>query len=374
MEQMPETNAAWKAIAVDLRARIEAGEFPPGSRLPSGDRLAAELGVNRNAVHRAVEELGRQGLVVRRTGSGTVVAEREKPLLRRVALLMDDLAPQVNHPSPDLLRGLKEGLGERTHLVVAHSDADPARETRQIEHLAEEVDGLILYPMVQNAVAPLYARLQARRFPIVALDRRHPDTECDAVFTADRDAAREAVAAMFEDGARRVGFMSIRNLRMQSIPERFGGYREAAEAMGRGASEDDVRWFPKGAKLDPPAFRQLVQDALYAMTRRDDPIDALFVVEDHFAHTVLQACANLGLRVPDDLQIATFSDWGSDALPSPWNVHRLVQRKAEIGRTAARLLQERFERPARPTQTVHVPADFYPAGAGLLEAAAPFVD
>ena len=111
----------WKSIAAEIAVRIESGELAPGSRLPSGDALARDLGVNRNVVHRALEELQRQQLVVRRQGSGTVVAERLSRKTRRIALLVDGYSAVHNFPSGDLLEGIQDRIGEDATLVIADS-------------------------------------------------------------------------------------------------------------------------------------------------------------------------------------------------------------------------------------------------------------
>ena len=56
-----------------LRQTILAGTLPAYSRLPSARRLAAELGVSRVTVESAYAELEVEGLIVRRTGSGSYV-------------------------------------------------------------------------------------------------------------------------------------------------------------------------------------------------------------------------------------------------------------------------------------------------------------
>jgi GntR family transcriptional regulator len=62
-----------RALAETLRARIVAGEFPPGTRLPSETRLAAEYDVSRVTVRTAIKLLESQGFVDVRHGSGTFV-------------------------------------------------------------------------------------------------------------------------------------------------------------------------------------------------------------------------------------------------------------------------------------------------------------
>jgi GntR family transcriptional regulator len=69
-----------------LVERIHEGEFKPGDLLPSEERLCAEYGVSRITVRRALAALAAEGLIERRRGVGTFVAEpdrqvRETPLV-----------------------------------------------------------------------------------------------------------------------------------------------------------------------------------------------------------------------------------------------------------------------------------------------------
>jgi GntR family transcriptional regulator len=59
----------------DLRLRIEKGEFAPGAPLPTEDQICEQYGVSRITVRRALDGLNQQGLIVRRRGVGSFVAE-----------------------------------------------------------------------------------------------------------------------------------------------------------------------------------------------------------------------------------------------------------------------------------------------------------
>ncbi|MFF3392726.1 GntR family transcriptional regulator [Streptomyces sp. NPDC002669] len=65
--------APYLAVADALRARVLAGEWAVGKRLPSRAKLAEEYGVGRNVVQRAVDGLIVAGLLEGRAGSGTYV-------------------------------------------------------------------------------------------------------------------------------------------------------------------------------------------------------------------------------------------------------------------------------------------------------------
>ncbi|HMK09556.1 MAG TPA: GntR family transcriptional regulator [Anaerolineales bacterium] len=62
-------------IAESLLSRIESGELAAGDRLPSERDLSLALGVNRLTLRRALRSLASQGLITRRPGLGTHVAE-----------------------------------------------------------------------------------------------------------------------------------------------------------------------------------------------------------------------------------------------------------------------------------------------------------
>jgi DNA-binding transcriptional MocR family regulator len=59
-----------------MRARIESGEWPVGTRLPSSRDLATELGVNRTTVVHSYADLVERGLLDSTVGRGTFVRER----------------------------------------------------------------------------------------------------------------------------------------------------------------------------------------------------------------------------------------------------------------------------------------------------------
>ncbi|MFJ3922878.1 GntR family transcriptional regulator [Streptomyces sp. NPDC090022] len=76
---MPRENA-YLQVADALRARIEAGEWPIGAKLPSRARFAEEYAVGQNVAQRAMERLIIEGFLEGRAGSGTYVRRPRKRL------------------------------------------------------------------------------------------------------------------------------------------------------------------------------------------------------------------------------------------------------------------------------------------------------
>jgi len=68
--------ALWRQIQDWLEYRIKEGELKPGSRLPTEQDLAAQFGVNRHTVRRALSLLAEKDLVRTEQGSGSFVREQ----------------------------------------------------------------------------------------------------------------------------------------------------------------------------------------------------------------------------------------------------------------------------------------------------------
>ena len=68
--------ALYQQIVDQLKREISEGRLKPGTTLPSFRTLAEDLLVSVITVKRAYEELEREGIIYRRQGLGTFVADR----------------------------------------------------------------------------------------------------------------------------------------------------------------------------------------------------------------------------------------------------------------------------------------------------------
>jgi GntR family transcriptional regulator/MocR family aminotransferase len=90
-------------LAQALRAGILAGRTPPGTRLPATRTLAAELGIGRNTVADAYDQLIAEGYLEARVGSGTRVAPIAPDMLLTTAA--ENQAEADAPPPPLSFRG-----------------------------------------------------------------------------------------------------------------------------------------------------------------------------------------------------------------------------------------------------------------------------
>ena len=99
----------WAQISDRLRASIDAGEYMPGDVLPSETELNARFGVSRTTGRAALNKLASEGLIIRRSGKGSIVCARvvEQPL-NLLSSFTDDMKD----------RGLVPGYGETSVTVT----------------------------------------------------------------------------------------------------------------------------------------------------------------------------------------------------------------------------------------------------------------
>src|SRR5919108_4439174 len=122
------------SVQDELRQRIDQGKLPAGARLPSEPDLAAELGVSRATLREALRALEDEGLLRRRQGSGTFVADHP-----RMANSLD-----VNFGVTEAIRaaGMTPGIARARHWVepaaageAALLELEPGQDVLVIERV-----------------------------------------------------------------------------------------------------------------------------------------------------------------------------------------------------------------------------------------------
>lgn len=96
----------FRTVLNDLRRRIEA--MPVGTAVPSERALAAESGVSRMTARRALDELTREGRLVREVGRGSFVARPAVNLPLHLTGFTEDMASRGFVASSRVLRLAEE--------------------------------------------------------------------------------------------------------------------------------------------------------------------------------------------------------------------------------------------------------------------------
>lgn len=181
-------------LAEQLTRAVTDGVLQPGDPFENEVAVAERLQLSRPTVRRAIQELVDQGLLVRRRGLGTTVANRK--VHRRVELtsLFDDLKREGRVPTTDVLSFTRErderaaaglDLPADTELCalarVRCADGVPLALMRNwfppIESLTrEELESTGLYEALRTrGIRPVVARQNIGARMPTAAERRHLD-------------------------------------------------------------------------------------------------------------------------------------------------------------------------------------------------------
>ncbi len=126
-------------IKEHLKTQIEGGILQPGALLPSEAELCSHYGISRTVVRQALQELEYDGLIYRRRGKGSFVAERKvhERLVQRLTGFYQDMVDQGHQVDNRILR---QNLASAGADVGRYLEIDPAEQVIICERL-RLVDG-----------------------------------------------------------------------------------------------------------------------------------------------------------------------------------------------------------------------------------------
>lgn len=337
-----------------LLANIQSGALKPGDRLPSEAELGKFFEASRITVAKAVNDLQRMGLVTRRPGAGTHVAEEKQPSGRTFGLLIPELGlTEIFEP---ICNGMMRAQFARPDTLLwgnaAMSVEDIAQAAEEMAHsfIAQHVSGVFFAPLELSFEKAATNRRIARMLdqagiPIVLLDRcylPYPERSShDLVGIDNRRAGYIAAHHLIEHGVYRLAFVAKEHA-ANTVDARITGFHEALRVHGIRADWDAV-W--RGSPQDEGFVRRML-----------DTIGPQGIVcaNDLTAARLMQTLLGFGIRIPEDVRIVGVDDARyASLLPVPLTTVR--QDCAGIGAVAMATMHERLGHPELPIRDVLVP-------------------
>lgn len=232
--------------------------------------------------------------------------------------------------------GLRMGIESRCHALrietvkVYHTDSMPAPA------LLQGASGVIAIGVHDEAEIAWLSRHSRQ---LVFADFAPGSDEFDSVESDLRLATRKLLSALHGMGYKRIGFAGW-------IDDHDG----ATEPYGEKRCRAYIEWMSETGRFDPRLCltelnserntEQTGHRLARVLLAQASPPDALVTCNDNMAVGAYRAAAELGLRIPEDIAIASFNDISvAQFLSPPLSTVRLPAE--EIGETAVELLLER---------------------------------
>ncbi len=327
-------------LAATLRERIRDGAYKAGSALPSERHLVDEFKVSRTTIRRALAALAEDGMVRAQAGSGTFVQDTNfipaiGPGATRAVQL---IVPTLSDP---YYGELVEAVGQelRRHglsLIAARSDYSVETETDMLAQAAGDpiVCACIVVPSSVAAPSAGALAFTAAGKPLVYLGRWPEDGHvADRIGTDYRQAAFLATQHLLARGHRRVAYIEGRPHLPGFSPRE--GHAAAFAAAGIALPPELVRILELPSEVAG-------EQGVAALLQRMPAFTAVLARNDVTAMGVLRALRAAGLRVPQDVAVASINNslFARSADPPLTSVDPFPH---VVGRMAARLVQDRLE-------------------------------
>ncbi len=316
-----------EALSETLREIVS--KLEPGDRLPSQTNLMRQYKVSDRTVLRSLDDLRREGWIVRRHGSGTFVAD---PATRQVVLTRDRTAtenstiaalaltfgPFYQH-CVDLLSVKAESAGLA---LVCHHASHEASFEDALPLEALNPRGFIIFSYY---LLPIAKRLIQRghRVVIVGAPPAGVVPEAPCVHGEHDHGAWMACRHLIDLGHRRIGFAFANTRYSLEVTLRWKGHQQAileARELGDEISstihdgETIASWLK-----DPAAARKYL--------RQQDAPTAIVAWNDGEAVVLLKILHDAGMRVPEDISVIGYGGLpaGETCVPPLTTVHEHVE-------------------------------------------------
>lgn len=237
--------SATTTVVEQLRHGVLTGRYQEGSWLPPERELAAEYGVSRSIIRRAIDILARENLVVRSPRCRPMVCRSRStrpPVsdVRRRTLQLLLWPVSVFAGGAAILRGIYQALDHTSYRLIVESPRTAGWEQVEqdeavlLQQMVEEPDvaGAIVWYMGGERNLPILRLVREGGIPIVFIDRLPPRTfPADLVGVDNQYAAEQVVKHLIDMGHHRIAHITNVD-RAPTVQHRKEGYRIALRKAG----------------------------------------------------------------------------------------------------------------------------------------------
>ncbi len=250
---------------------------------------------------------------------------------KMLTLLITDI---TNPFYTTLARGAEDAAMQLGYkLLFGNSDENLQKEKEYVDTiLSTRVDGVLFAP-AGDASSDHLASLKRHRIPFVLLDREVPGIESDMVIGESKEGARQLVEHLISLGHKRIGLVNGSS-EVSTARQRYAGYWEALKL-------NDIP-FDERLMIELGYKQQHDTALLDPLLRLEHPPTAIFAANNFLAVSIVTALRSKHIRVPEDMSIACFDDFGIVSQLNPF-LTVVAQPAYQFGYLGIQLLVDRIQ-------------------------------
>ncbi|WP_345071998.1 LacI family DNA-binding transcriptional regulator [Hymenobacter fastidiosus] len=215
------------------------------------------------------------------------------------------------------------------NIMICQSNEKVAQERKNIAALLNaQVDGILVSLSLSTHDFQHLDEVRRRGIPLVFFDRIMESAQVSAVVLDDYQGGYDAVSHLLDQGCQRIAHLGGPQ-HLNICKNRFKGYTDALQSYN--------------CPIDPALIHfsdlsmQDGRDGMGILLRQAPDLDGVFACNDLALVGAMQMVKQQGLRIPQDVALAGFSNELFDSLTEPM-LTSVDQRCEEMGQTAVQML------------------------------------
>src|SRR5476649_1387714 len=251
---------------------------------------------------------------------------------RTIAVIVPEI---VNEFFAQAINGIEEVARKKGFYILLYRTDDVfEKEVSFVNYLNNgKADGIIMSVSGEANDHNYLRKLEQKNIPVVFFDRVYEDIEAAKVTTNDYDSSFAATEHLIETGCRRIAYLVV-NKSISIGKVRMQGYVDALQ-------KHDIA-FDDGLVVDCSNDEKVNYTILKKVLEEIKP-DGIFSSVERLAFATYYVCNDIGVNIPGDLKIISFSSLGIAPLMCP-ALSTITQPAFEMGIKAATLLFDELEK------------------------------
>jgi len=223
------------------------------------------------------------------------------------------------------------------HVIITQTHESFDRESTNVQHLlSRHVDGLLVSLSAETTDISQYRYLHEKGFPIVFFDRVAADIETHKITANNFKGSFDATESFINKGFTRIAHLTNSNNLLIS-QERVNGYKNALDLYGIPIKNEYLKFCDHGGMIQDE-----VELAIKELLSLEERPQAIFISSDRLTISCMHILKNMGLKVPEDIAVAGFTNSDvAELFDPPLTVVR--QPAFQIGQIATELLIKTIE-------------------------------
>lgn len=296
-----------------------------------------------------VDEKTRERVMKKATSMGYTPNHVAKSLVSQKTYTIGVVLPEIHHIFfSEVVSGIEEVVYNMNYqLFLINSAENYEREKKGIDALrSKRVDGILISCSENSDDIDYYKQVIDSGLPFVFFDRCVENIGASCVSVNDRGSSRMITAHLARLGRKKIAHLAGPE-KISVGQQRKEGYLEALSEYNLESRDE---WVEISGFREEGGYNAMKK--LLELEGGDRP-DAVVAVNDPAAFGAMKAIREAGLKIPDDIAIAGFSDdIRAELMPEPLTTVR--QPAYSLGKKSAEKLIRTIENEDEPIENIEL--------------------